>query len=620
MVDRRFNRRGAQPGTSSDMYHRGRSPQTRDSSSGSKAPLCPQYIFDPKYQTTYTIHQCLGKGGFAYVYRATSDSETFAIKVISLSKIQSPSYGDKIQREIDIHKKLQHSNVVSLFSTFQDQYNVYLLLDYCPYGTLLDYINSRPNTKLSESHSIVFLKQILKATKYLHSECQILHRDIKPGNVLLSASMTAKLADFGFACSINQEKKATTHSLCGTPNYLAPEVICRRGHSTATESWAIGCTFYCMLYGKPPFESDHLQKTYDMIRRCAYYIPEHVPVSQRSRELVVRVLVDNPTKRLTIQEMLRHEVFSTLNRSSSHGSCLNSQLDYSYSKSCQNLLSPSAISSRSPRSLSRLSSKINVDSGYGNDPSSSFSRGLGRILEKYVRFVDTLIEDAQESSSKVTADICDENTLPDLYVSKWVDYSNRYGFCCTLKNGIRTALFLDDSAISVTADEKLYAYWPRKMHDECNLFTARSVSQWQQELIEKMEKMRHYMDYNLHASVPVDNSKRDVTPDCIHIIAYKKFNKGIFMLFSDGTCQVNISGYVKLIFRTHMDHILVTISQESRHTTFLLQEHPEDVSHRIQNVSITEFGPALLTATDVFRDFCRDGSSGNLAQVLSTAC
>ena len=73
------------------------------------------------------------------------------------------------------------------------------------------------DNKLSESHAVVFLKQILKATKYLHSECQILHRDIKPGNVLLSSSMTAKLADFGFACSISQEKKATTFSLCGTP-------------------------------------------------------------------------------------------------------------------------------------------------------------------------------------------------------------------------------------------------------------------------------------------------------------------------------------------------------------------------------------------------------------------
>lgn len=162
------------------------------------------------------------------------------------------------------------------------------------------------------------------------------------------------------------------------------------------------------------------------------------------------MLVENPAQRASVQDMLRHDVFSTLNRSSSHGSCLNSQLDYSYSRSCQNLVSPSAISSRSPRSLSRISSKVNVDSGYGNDPSSSFTRGIGRILEKYIRFVDVLIEDAGAPSSQVTADVCDDTTLPDLYVSKWVDYTNRFGFCCTLKNGIRTALIHDDSAISVT--------------------------------------------------------------------------------------------------------------------------------------------------------------------------
>lgn len=149
--------------------------------------------------------------------------------------------------------------------------------------------------------------------------------------------------------------------------------------------------------------------------------------------------------------MLRHDVFSTLNRSSSHGSSLNSNLDYSYSKSCQNLLSPSAVSSRSPRSLSRMSSRVNVDSGLGNDPSSSFSRGLGKTLEKYVKFIDILLDDASSGSNpRISAEISEENVLPDLFVVKWVDYTNRFGFGCTLKNGIRTALFLDDSAISVT--------------------------------------------------------------------------------------------------------------------------------------------------------------------------
>uniref|UniRef100_A0A7E4UME4 Serine/threonine-protein kinase PLK n=1 Tax=Panagrellus redivivus TaxID=6233 RepID=A0A7E4UME4_PANRE len=604
----------------SEMQPRGKSPHA---SSSRGPPICPKFIFDPKYQTTYDIHQCLGKGGFAYVYKATSDSETFAIKVISLVKIQSPNYADKIQREIDIHKRLTHANIVSLYSTFQDEYNVYLLLDYCPYGTLLDYINSRPNNRLSESHAIVFLKQILKATRYLHAECKILHRDIKPGNVLLSSNMTARLADFGFSCYISEEKRSQHHSLCGTPNYLAPEVIARRGHSTATEAWAIGCTFYCMVYGKPPFESDHLQKTYEMIKRCAYYLPENVTVSQRSRDLILRVLIDNPAKRLTIPDMLRHDVFSTLNRSNSHGSALNGQLaDLSISRSCQNLVSPTVLSSRSPRSLSRVSSRnVNVDSGLGNDPSSSFSRGLGRILEKYIRLVDSLTEE----SNRVSVEICDDGSLPDLYVSKWVDYTNRFGFGCTLKNGVRTALFLDDTAMSVTPDEKLYAYWPRKTQDESfQMFSPRTSHQWQLDVIEKMTKMKEYMDNHLHATVPVDEDRHDLTPAAIHIVAYKKFSNGICMLLSDGTTQVNFSSFAKLIFRTHSDALLVTLSHMGQHTTFLIRESLESSNLNYTSSKLTDYSSALTAATDVFRDLCRDGSTGCLAggggTILSTAC
>uniref|UniRef100_A0AC34R4P0 Polo kinase n=1 Tax=Panagrolaimus sp. JU765 TaxID=591449 RepID=A0AC34R4P0_9BILA len=615
MTDRRYQRRPSGATSSAEM-NRGRSPRRNEN-----RPLCPQYIFDPKYQTTYTIHQCLGKGGFAYVYRATSDSETFAIKVISLSKIQSPSYGDKIQREIDIHKRLQHSNIVSLFSTFQDEFNVYLLLDYCPYGTLLDYINSRPHNRLSESHSVVFLKQILKAVRYLHSECKILHRDIKPGNVLLSSSMTAKLADFGFACSITEERKTQQHSLCGTPNYLAPEVINRKGHSVATEAWAIGCTFYCMIYGKPPFESDHLQKTYDMIKRCAFYLPEYVIVSERSKDMITRVLIDNASKRLSISDMLRHDLFLTLNRSSSYGSSLNSQLEH-VSRSCQNLLSPSAIHSRSPRSLSRISSRVNVDSGLGNDASSSFSRGLGKTLEKYIRYIDLLLEDISVgSNNRILVDVSDDNSIPDLFIVKWVDYTNRYGFGCTLKNGIRTTLFLDDSSVSASPDGKLFAFWQRKTSDDCVLFSRRSVAMSLLEMIEKIDKMRHYMDLNLHGTVSVDEDRSDISPDLVHIVAFRKFTHGIFMLLSDGTCQINMSGYVKLVFRSFMESILVTVSHNGHHTTFVLQHNTESVPPRHPTtIQITDYASALVAASDVFRDFCREGSTGNLAPILSTAC
>ena len=170
-------------------------------------------------------------------------------------------------------------------------------------------------------------------------------------------------------------------------------------------------------------------------------------------------------------------------------------------------------------------------------------------------------------------------------------------------------------------DEKLFAYWPKKMHDECNFFTRRSVATSLLELIEKIDKMRHYMDFNLHAGVPVDESKNDVSPDSIHIVAFKKFHRGIFMLMSDGTCQVNLSGYVKLLFRTLVDSIMVTVSHNGHHVTFVLQESQEQVPVRHQSpIQITDYASALVAAADVFRDFCRDGSTGNLAPILTTAC
>ena len=173
-----------------------------------------------------------------------------------------------------------------------------------------------------------------------------------------------------------------------------------------------------------------------------------------------------------------------------------------------------------------------------------------------------------------------------------------------------------------SSDEKLFAYWPKKMHDECNFFTRRSVATSLLELIEKIDKMRHYMDFNLHGSVPVDESKGDVSPDSIHIVAFKKFTHGIFMLLSDGTCQVNLSGYVKLLFRTLVDSIMVTASHNGHHITFALQENQEQSSssRHQSSVQITDYASALVAAADVFRDFCRDGSTGNLAPILTTAC
>uniref|UniRef100_A0A915D3Z6 Protein kinase domain-containing protein n=1 Tax=Ditylenchus dipsaci TaxID=166011 RepID=A0A915D3Z6_9BILA len=158
----------------------------------------PSHVCD-NAGVTYEVGKFLGKGGFAKCYLASSDGQEFALKVIAKESIKRPSHLNKIKKEILTHYSLRHPNIVALYTTFEDIDFKYMLLEYCPNRTLADYIELTPGRYIYEANALVFLKQLLKAVKYLHSECGILHRDIKPGNILLSREYTVKLADLAFA-------------------------------------------------------------------------------------------------------------------------------------------------------------------------------------------------------------------------------------------------------------------------------------------------------------------------------------------------------------------------------------------------------------------------------------
>ena len=146
----------------------------------------------------------------------------------------------------------------------------------------------------------------MDALKYLHAH-RVIHRDLKLGNLFISGKMDIKLGDFGLATKLDfdGEKKRT---ICGTPNYIAPEVIeGKSGHSYQVDIWSLGVIIYTLLIGKPPFETSNVKKTYSRIRTISYSFPEHVNISERAKHLIKRMLVKDPTKRISLDDLMSCE-------------------------------------------------------------------------------------------------------------------------------------------------------------------------------------------------------------------------------------------------------------------------------------------------------------------------
>ena len=180
-----------------------------------------------------------------------------------------------MESEIQIHKQLDHTNVVKFEHFFEDEENVYILLELCENKSLSELMRKRGT--LTEFESRFYCKQIINALKYLQSK-NVLHRDLKLGNLLLDGNMNIKLGDFGLAMFLEKEEDLRC-SICGTPNYMAPEVVAARqnnsecGYTVATDVWAMGVLLYTLVVGRPPFETYQVEETYKKIKNVSYSFP-----------------------------------------------------------------------------------------------------------------------------------------------------------------------------------------------------------------------------------------------------------------------------------------------------------------------------------------------------------
>ena len=236
----------------------------------------------------------LGQGGFARVFHVTDrHGQDKAFKVIAKSAImQSKKNRQKILAEIMIHRSLKHVHIVQFEDVFEDAENVYFALELCHNGNMNDIVKRRG--RYLESEARYFMIQILAGVQHMHNN-SIIHRDLKLGNVFLDKNMQVKIGDFGLAALLKypEERKKT---VCGTPNYIAPEILYDQGegHSFEVDVWSVGVILYTLLVGRPPFQTSNVQKIYDRIRRNEYEIPPEANLSPEAQQLIRQILSQRP--------------------------------------------------------------------------------------------------------------------------------------------------------------------------------------------------------------------------------------------------------------------------------------------------------------------------------------
>jgi len=254
----------------------------------------------------YFRGRLLGKGGFARVYEVTdmSTNKVYALKAVPKVKLsKSADRYNKIESEIELHKSLRQRYVVGFYGNFEDEHHVYILLELCSRKSLVQTLKNRG--KLTEPEVRYLMYQAVQACSYLHAQ-RVIHRDIKVGNFFLNADMELRLGDFGLAVRL-KEGETKIKTMCGTPNYIAPEVLSKEGHSYKVDTWALGCVMYTLLIGHPPFETKSLRETYNRIRNNEYTIPSRI--SDDAARLIKKMLQPNPEERPSLNEILEDDFF-----------------------------------------------------------------------------------------------------------------------------------------------------------------------------------------------------------------------------------------------------------------------------------------------------------------------
>ncbi|XP_045761401.1 serine/threonine-protein kinase polo isoform X1 [Maniola jurtina] len=540
----------------------------------------PEIIHDPQTHCAYKRLRFFGKGGFAKCYEIQdlATNQVYAGKIVSKKLMVKSSQRDKMSQEIDIHRSLKHKHVVGFHNFFEDHLNIYIILELCKRRSMMELHKRRK--AITEPETRYYMHQILLGVQYLHGQ-RIIHRDLKLGNLFLDDDLHVKIGDFGLAAKIEYEGERKK-TLCGTPNYIAPEILSKTGHSFEVDIWSLGCIMYTLLVGKPPFETSSLKDTYKRIKLCEYSDgvklalhaclsgPWHavgtryaqavindntlkqryrIPSSLRkpASNMIIMQLQSVPAKRPPVDKLLQHEFFTSgIMPAALPLSCLTTaprtdQLEglavhrkpLNEVKNNENIMAVDSPMKRGPgmplepHAVEPLSHKQNL---------VALRDQLKALLGGQVKYRRDHLND----------DMSDPVAQPLVWVGKWVDYSDKYGFGYQLCDESVGVMFNDTTKLIMLANGVNVHYINRQGQEQ-----YMTMQEYPQELDKKMKLLtyfRRYMTEHLMkagASVPVRET--DGLARLPHLHQWFRTSLAVIMYLTNGTLQINFQDHTKII-------------------------------------------------------------------------
>ncbi|KAK8523418.1 hypothetical protein V6N13_113365 [Hibiscus sabdariffa] len=250
----------------------------------------------------YELGRMLGYGTFAKVYHARNvhTGKSVAMKVVGKEKVIKAGMMEQIKREISVMKMVKHPNIVELHEVMASKSKIYFAMELVRGGELFSKV---AKGRLEEDTARLYFQQLISAVDFCHSR-GVYHRDLKPENLLLDEDGNLKVTDFGLSAFTEHLKQdGLLHTSCGTPAYVAPDVIGKKGYDgSKSDIWSCGVILYVLLAGFLPFQDDNLINMYKKIYRGDFKCPPWF--SPEARRLITKLLDPNPKTRITISKIM----------------------------------------------------------------------------------------------------------------------------------------------------------------------------------------------------------------------------------------------------------------------------------------------------------------------------